>query len=256
MSERLFSRYLIVIFILKGNIKLKFENVDKNYFDAVISQLRPIYRGPVLDWGEHGARMIPYTEKEKRKLSEKTRKLLLRDNVETETIEQQLDTFDMTFFYTKGNGDCLFEAILEAIVHPHKYVTRDLRKQVSLFMALYPEIFYEYVNQLCILKDMERANPNAPKQSYESFVTNLFHGKIWGDQVIASAIAKMWNIAITFIFPHGPELKLFHEKNIPDIVIVCNGSHDNPEEISHFSGASMYSNFKFKFQIILFNMKK
>ena len=62
------------------------------------------------------------------------------------------------------------------------------------------------------------------KESYESYCYNVFHGNVWGDDLIASVIGDMWNIAITIVTPicKNP-FNLFHDKDTPDMVIVANG---------------------------------
>lgn len=224
-----------------GLPNVQFEDVDRSYFDGVLENLRPKYRGPTLNWGEGHTEVTEYTKTQIRKLAEKTRKLFLSSDRDTEVIEQQLDSMQKTYVYTKPDGNCLFSAILANMIHPSKYGARDLRKQVALHMALHPDVFYEYVHPLCIAKTND-LDKEGIVFSYESYISSLFDGMLWGDQVIAGAVAHMWQLAINFIFPTGERaLKVFHRKDTPHVVIVCNGSSNGmKQETSHFSGTSMF----------------
>lgn len=126
------------------------------------------------------------------------------------------------------------------MLKPNKYDGRALRRQVALHMALNPDFYYEYVNPLCVSKTFE-LNKKGVNFSYESYVSSLYNGDMWGDQIVAGAIGRMWGVNINFIFPTGERpYKLFHKKDKPDIVVISNGSLSNiHQESSHFSGASM-----------------
>ena len=61
-------------------------------------------------------------------------------------------------------------------------------------------------------------------ESFESYVFNVFHKNMWGDDLVAAVIGDMWNVAISIVTPiHKKPVALFHNKEIPDIVIVANG---------------------------------
>ena len=71
--------------------------------------------------------------------------------------------------------------------------------------------------------------------SYESCVTNIFNGKIWGDDLMASAIVHMFNIPISIVSPEMPTVDLFHNVT-PQIVIIANGgSSVSRKPTTHFS---------------------
>ena len=60
------------------------------------------------------------------------------------------------------------------------------------------------------------------KESYESFVTNIFNGTRWGDWICLSAICHMWNIPI--VTPYKPSIvKMFHDKPKCVIILIANG---------------------------------
>lgn len=209
------------------------------------SQLRPKFRGPYISWGEEETVVIQYSAKEKKLLDEPVRKLFLQSKGEFETIQAQLDTLNKIPKYTKPDGDCLFESILTNIVHPKKYNARSLRKQTALYMALHPDVFFEYIEPLCISKTAEAREQGVLAQdqyySFESYVTSLFRGDIWGDQISGGAVGRMWQITISIIFPTGDRpLKLFHRKERPSIVIISNGGNEKSSmPSSHFSGSGI-----------------
>ena len=99
-----------------------------------------------------------------------------------------------------------------------------LRRQVGLHMLKYPYVFERFVSG-----DLE-------DESYVSFVSNVFYGNVWGDEVVAGAIAHMWNLPISFVIPPVPgEIKLFHNTTA-DVVVVGNGGPlGSPKENTHFS---------------------
>ena len=106
-------------------------------------------------------------------------------------------------------------------------------RQVSMHMLRHPSKFYRYMEQ-------EFAETG---ESYESYVTNIFRGKVWGDDLIAAAFGDMWNIAITVVSPcYTRPQHLFHNKTKPDVVIVANGScwRNGADRMTHFSATSCY----------------
>ena len=94
-------------------------------------------------------------------------------------------------------------------------------------MLQHPEVFYEYV-----LHDLIEN-----KESYESYITNIFNGNTWGDTICGAAIGHMFNLAITVITPtQYIPLDLFHNVKDPHIVIVANGGDVNSSKpCTHFS---------------------
>ena len=115
----------------------------------------------------------------------------------------------------KPDGKCLVNAILLQLVHhPHKYTAEMCMRQVGLQMLKHPHHYYKYIEQELI----------DTGESYESYCYNVFHGNVWGDDLIASVIGDMWNVAITVITPVCKyPLHLFHNKETPDVIIVANG---------------------------------
>ena len=106
-------------------------------------------------------------------------------------------------------------------------------RQVAFHMLRNPLKFYKYMEQ-------EFAETG---ESYESYVTNIFRGKVWGDDLIAAAFGDMWNIAVSVVSPaYTKPQPLFHNKPKPDIVIVANGScwRNGDDRTTHFSATSCY----------------
>ena len=74
-------------------------------------------------------------------------------------------------------------------------------------------------------------------ESYESYCFNVYNRNVWGDDLIAAVIGDMWNIAISIVIPvHKKPVALFHNKDIPDMVLVANGSdYMSQNGSTHFS---------------------
>ena len=77
-------------------------------------------------------------------------------------------------------------------------------------------------------------------QSYASYCYNTFHQQIWGDDLMAAILGKLWNISITIVTPkYNAPLHLFHVNPMPDVVIVSNGGswlEQEGQKTTHFSG--------------------
>ena len=89
--------------------------------------------------------------------------------------------------------------------------------------------------------------PELDGESYRSYVENIFEGNVWADDMIATAISKMFNISITIISPQLPQaLHLFHDDQEPDVLLIGNGGNMGTEhENTHFSASkSKLANYK------------
>ena len=92
-------------------------------------------------------------------------------------------------------------------------------------MLKYTDMFYKYVAHDLINFD----------ESYKSYVTNIFNGKIWGDDFMALVIVHMFNIPINIVLPEMRTVDLFHNV-MPQIVIIANGgSSVSRKPTTHFS---------------------
>ena len=79
-------------------------------------------------------------------------------------------------------------------------------------------------------------------ESYESYCFNVYNRNIWGNDLITAVIGNMWNIAISIVTPlHKKPVALFHNKDIPDMVLVANGSdYMSQNGSTHFSTTRCY----------------
>lgn len=103
-----------------------------------------------------------------------------------------------------------------------------LRRQVALHMVKFPYVFQQFVQG------------DLGGESYVSFCSNVFHGNAWGNEIVASAVGHMWNVAINIVLPTVADpLILFHNCS-PDIVIIGNGGPvGSAVENTHFSASRL-----------------
>ena len=100
--------------------------------------------------------------------------------------------------------------------------------QVAFYMLKRPEVFYDYMEYFLKQDD----------ESYESCVTNIFRGDLWGDTTIAAAVGRMFNFTVTIVTPsyYKPQHMMHELTDDPHIVKMANGG--NPTSTmpcSHFS---------------------
>ena len=77
-------------------------------------------------------------------------------------------------------------------------------------------------------------------ESYESYCWNVFHSKVWGDDLVAGAFSDMWNVAISVVSPvFRYPIDLWHGKEEPDILLIANGGSYMAEgrKTTHFSSS-------------------
>ena len=75
-------------------------------------------------------------------------------------------------------------------------------------------------------------------ESFESYVCNIFHGKVWGDDLVAAAFGDMWNISVSIITPISKTpINLFHNSKDPHVVLIANGGcwTSGEHRSTHFS---------------------
>ena len=150
-------------------------------------------------------------------LSEETKKCYLQNNIEMEKIKKELKTYNRKINATPLDGNFLYSSILSQISHDPKYTAAHLRKQVALFLAKYPEVFFD------------NFKPWLEDQSVESYIRNMYDGHSYGDESAAAVIGVMWNIHITIISPNLPPVHVFHNRPEKlDVIIVHNGQ-DSPD---------------------------
>ena len=107
--------------------------------------------------------------------------------------------------------------ILSQVAHdPHKFTPEMLMRQATMFMLKNPCKYYKPL-EIELLRTGE---------SYESYCFYVYNRNIWGDDLIAAVIGDIWNIVISKVTPvHKKPVALFHNKDIPDMVLVANGSN-------------------------------
>ena len=136
-------------------------------------------------------------------------------------------------FQVEPNGLCMASAILMQVVHdPHKYTAESLMRQAVMHMLRNQYRYYEALEMQLIRTG----------ESYESYVYNVFHRNIWGDDLLTTIIGDMWNIAISIVTPiHKKPVALFHNKDVPDVIIVANGgNYMSNDGSTHFSATRCY----------------
>ena len=76
------------------------------------------------------------------------------------------------------------------------------------------------------------------KQSYYSYICNLYNGHIYGDNFVLMAIAHMWNIKITVVLADELPHKIGHEDDgNPNVVVIYNNRFSDE---TCYSATSMY----------------
>ena len=124
-------------------------------------------------------------------------------------------------------------AILSQVAHdPHKFTLEMLMCQATMFMLKNPYKYYKPL-EIKLLHTGE---------SYKSYCFNVYNRNIWGNDLITAVIGDMWNIAISIVTPvHKKPLALFHNKDIPDMLLVANGSdYMSQNGSTHFSTTRCY----------------
>ena len=153
------------------------------------------------------------TEKKVIKPSKVTLTMYARNNQESaEIAETLMGDYGRLMEHVPVTAHSYFEALLYQISRDrNKYKAEQLMQQIAYYMAKWPQRFYDLVK------------PYLGTHSYESYITNIFHGTKFIDyEVITAVITKMWNLAITIVSPDGGVLPFHHQNNNPDIVLVCN----------------------------------
>ena len=101
-----------------------------------------------------------------------------------------------------------------------------LCKQMALYMIKRPHIFYPHISKQ-LMKD---------KESYESFVTNIFNGRRWDEWISLAVICHMWNIPIGLVTPYRPSvINMFHTKEQCVVIVIANGWAADGVDITHYA---------------------
>ena len=99
--------------------------------------------------------------------------------------------------------------------------------QVALYMLRHPYKYFKCIEQELL----------TTRESYESYCYNVFNKNGWGDNLIAAVYGDMWNVTISIITPiHRKPISLFHNKEVPDVIIVANGDcYTSKKGCTHFT---------------------
>ena len=101
-------------------------------------------------------------------------------------------------------------------------------RQAGLHLIHNPHKFYKIIEQE--LRDTG--------ESYESYCYNVFHSKVWGDDLVAAVFSDMWNIAISVVSPcYRYPIDIWHGNDDPEILLIANGGSYMSEgkKTTHFS---------------------
>ena len=102
--------------------------------------------------------------------------------------------------------------------------------QVGFHMLRHPNKFYKSIEQ-----ELTESG-----ESYESYCYNVYHSKVWGDDLVAAAFSDMWNVAISIVSPcYKYPVDLWHNKDNPEVVLIANGGSymAHRHKTTHFSSS-------------------
>ena len=101
-------------------------------------------------------------------------------------------------------------------------------RQAGFHMLQNPNKFYKSIEQ-----ELSESG-----ESYESYCYNVYHSKVWGDDLVAATFSDMWNVAISIVSPcYKYPVDLWHNKDDPEIVLIANGGSfmAHRHKTTHFS---------------------
>ena len=77
-------------------------------------------------------------------------------------------------------------------------------------------------------------------ESYQPYCINIFNGIQWGEPIIAAALSHMWNIPINILTATKYHIiKLFHESDNTDIVVIANGYYGTSTKCTHYTATEL-----------------
>ena len=103
-------------------------------------------------------------------------------------------------------------------------------RQAGFHMLRHPNKFYKSIEQ-----ELTESG-----ESYESYCYNVYHSKVWGDDLVAAAFSDMWNVAISIVSPmYKYPVDLWHNKDNPEVVLIANGGSymAHRHKTTHFSSS-------------------
>ena len=131
------------------------------------------------------------------------------------------------------DGLCLSASILNQICHHSDYTPEMAMHQAGFHMLQNPNKFYKSIEQ-----ELSESG-----ESYESYCYNVYHSKVWGDDLVAAAFSDMWNITISIVSPcYKYPVDLWHNKDDPEIVLIANGGSfmAHRHKMTHFSSTQAH----------------
>ena len=137
---------------------------------------------------------------------------------------------NITFFQTATDGLCLSALILNQIYHHLDYMPEMAMHQAGFHMLWNPSKFYKSIEQ-----ELSESG-----ESYESYCYNVYHSKVWGDDLVAATFSDMWNVTISIVSPcYKFPVDLWHNKDDPEIVLIANGGSymAHHHKMTHFSSS-------------------
>ena len=191
--------------------------VHKSVLETKLNWLDPYMRGPLVQSDEiepstKKQKRVLYTDEEKKYLSKEAQLYFLSSDDDLKILKDKAAHYGHDLDPVPVDGDCLLHAVRKQCDINPVWTLEENRQTLAFYLAKLPEQFILY------------ANPYIHDQKYESYILNFYHGYSYGDELIASVWGHIWNMKITILSPHMPDLKCFHtEKNFPDIVICHNG---------------------------------
>ena len=126
------------------------------------------------------------------------------------------------------DGLCLSASILNQICHHLDYTPEMAMRQAGFHMLQNPNKFYKSIEQ-----ELSESG-----ESYESYCYNVYHSKVWGDDLVVATFSDMWNIAISIVSPcYKYPVNLWHNKDDPEIMLIANGGSymAHHHKTTHFS---------------------
>lgn len=163
---------------------------------------------------------------------DKALELLISSNDDYQKVLEQCSRFEVQPEKVFPDGNSFFAAILYQLRHPTTFNAVQLRRLTALIGAKFPERFI----------DITRAVREDGKESYESLLRNILAGYIPGHPAFAAFLTYFWHIKITLLSPAHEPMKLFHNSDNPDVIIIHNG---NLFSGGHFSATCKSNNLDF-----------
>jgi hypothetical protein len=223
------------LIILSEGPRITLKDVDQDYVEGFAEMLPDEYKkGGWTIVDDNQKECIKYDVVDRETLSNESMQFLMRSEEDYGRLLYILGDVGRVPIRTKGDGNCFFRAVLQQIKHNSTWYKPDmLRRQASLFLVKNIVFFKPLLEKYLIGMDM----------NIVSYILNMASGYIWGDDMMAMVISRMWNIRISVCAPvldggRGGLKHLMHTGE-PDIVLCSNGGSDmSPDEATHWFATS------------------